>query len=340
MPEVPSSPIVKEPVRPTLKTIAFMTGLGVTTVSKALKDAPDIGKETKKRVCLVAKQIGYRPNRAGVRLRTGKTSVIALVLSTEEAVMGLTSHLVHGISEILSDTHYHLVLTPYAYSSDPMDPVRYIIETAAADGIIFSRTEPDDPRVRYLNEHNFPYATHGRTEMGIDHPWHDFDNLGFAREAVMRLHEQGHDRLALFSCPPGLTFYRHLRSGFNEGLEKSGATEVVFSGVDTDDAITDIQSRIADLMSRPDRPDGIVCCSGGATFGLVAGIEAAGLKLGIDVDVVTKQLANILPLFRPQLLVVNEDARLAGRELATAVLGRIKGEHPNQLQSLSAPKWN
>ena len=31
--------------RPTLKTLAFMTGLGVTTVSRALKDAPEIGAE-------------------------------------------------------------------------------------------------------------------------------------------------------------------------------------------------------------------------------------------------------------------------------------------------------
>src|SRR5688572_4568701 len=48
--------------RPTLKTIAYITGLGVTTVSRALNDAPDIGQATKERVRLVAKQIGYRPN--------------------------------------------------------------------------------------------------------------------------------------------------------------------------------------------------------------------------------------------------------------------------------------
>ena len=45
-------------IRPTLKTIAFMTGLGVTTVSRALKDAPEIGEETRKRVQLVAR---HRP---------------------------------------------------------------------------------------------------------------------------------------------------------------------------------------------------------------------------------------------------------------------------------------
>jgi len=74
--------------RPTLKTIAYMTGLGITTVSRALKDAPDIGAETKERVRLIAQQIGYQPNRAGVRLRTGKTNVIALVLSVDEELMG------------------------------------------------------------------------------------------------------------------------------------------------------------------------------------------------------------------------------------------------------------
>ena len=90
-----------------------MTGLGVTTVSRALNDAPDIGQATKERVRLVAKQIGYRPNRAGVRLRTGKTNVISLILSVETEVLGLTSHLVYGISEYLAGSPYHLIVTPY-----------------------------------------------------------------------------------------------------------------------------------------------------------------------------------------------------------------------------------
>ncbi len=325
--------------RPTLKTIAYMTGLGITTVSKALKDAPDIGEKTKERVRLVAKQIGYRPNRAGVRLRTGKTNVIALVLSTQESIMGLTAHLVHGISDALEATHYHLVLTPYSYSSDPMEPVKYIIETAAADGIIFSRTEPDDPRVRYLEEQGFPFATHGRTDMGIEHPWHDFDNATFAREAVERLCQMGRKRLALFASLPGLTYYNHLRQGFEEGLAAFGATEVALSGVHTDSSVPDIQERITVLMTQDERPDGIICCSGGATFGLVAGIEAAGLKLGADIDVTAKQFSNILPLFRSQLHVVNEDGRRAGRELSQAVLGRIEGKSVSDLQSLSAPEW-
>ena len=93
--------------RPTLKTISRITGLAVTTVSRALHDAPDIGSGTKKRVQETAIRIGYRPNRAGVRLRTGKTNVISLVLSTDHDVMNNTARLISSIAGTLHGTTYH-----------------------------------------------------------------------------------------------------------------------------------------------------------------------------------------------------------------------------------------
>ena len=203
--------------RPTLKTIAYMTGLGVTTVSRALHDAPDIGQATKERVRLVAQQIGYRPNRAGVRLRTGKTNVISLVLSVENEILGLTSHVVYGLSEYLAATPYHLIVTPYRLGGDPLDPVRYIVETGSADGIVFSRTEREDARVRYLHERGFPFATHGRTDMGIEHPYFDFDNGRYAEIAVERLARRGRRQLALVPPPTHLTYFGHMAGGVPEG---------------------------------------------------------------------------------------------------------------------------
>ncbi|EHS53241.1 transcriptional regulator, LacI family [Rhizobium sp. PDO1-076] len=177
--------------RPTLKTIAFMTGLGITTVSRALKDAPDIGAETKERVRMVARQLGYQPNRAGVRLRTGKTNVIALVLGIDEEILGFSNQMVVGISEVLSGTPYHIVVTPHAHTKDPMLPVRYILETGSADGVIISRTEPEDARVQLLIEQNMPFATHGRTSMEQVHPYHDFEQRGLRLWCCRAIGEQG-----------------------------------------------------------------------------------------------------------------------------------------------------
>jgi LacI family transcriptional regulator len=324
--------------RPTLKTIAFMTGLGITTVSRALKDAPDIGAETKERVRMVARQLGYQPNRAGVRLRTGKTNVIALVLSIDEEIMGFSSQLVFGISEVLTGTPYHIVVTPHSHSKDPMLPVRYILDTGSADGVIISRIEPDDPRVRLLTERNMPFATHGRTDAGQVHPFHDFDNEAFAHQAVQKLVARGRKRIALLQPPRKLTYYTHTRIGFQTALHDYGAEEVPLR-VTIDTPLEEIRNAVEALMRSSNAPDGIVCLAGSAAIAVNAGIEAAGKRLGHDVDMASKESAPILNWIRPEIITAYEDVRHAGREMAKAVIARIDGIEPELLQSVSQPIW-
>lgn len=323
--------------RPTLKTIAFMTGLGVTTVSRALKDAPDIGEATKKRVKLVARQIGYRPNRAGVRLRTGKTNVISLVLNTDDQLTGFISDIIYGVSEELAESPYHLILTPYSSRNDPLDPVRYIVDTQSADGIIISQTEPNDARVRYMHEHGFPFATHGRTHMGIEHPWHDYDNHAFALQSVRALVARGRERLALLAPSAKLSYHRHMSDGFAEGVAEAGLRQVPFRDVWIDMTMEEIRDGAIALFERGVRPDGIVSGSGASTFALVSALEECGMRLGRDVDVVSKQSSKLVEMFRRELLLVNEDFRLAGRELARAVKASIAGTEAKQLQTLFVP---
>jgi LacI family transcriptional regulator len=173
--------------------------------------------------------------------------------------------------------------------------------------------------------------------MGLVHPYHDFDNYAFAAEAVRHLARTGRRRLALLAPPIGLTYHGHTVNGFTDALSEVGASEVAFNAVTIDHSIEQIRMRTAQLMRRSDRPDGFVSSAAASTLAIVAGIEDAGLKLGRDVDVVSKQSSELLHLFRRELLVVNESFRLAGSELARAVLGWIGGAEPGSLQSLSKP---
>jgi LacI family transcriptional regulator len=173
--------------------------------------------------------------------------------------------------------------------------------------------------------------------MGLEHPWHDFDNFIYARDAVRALAAAGRRRLALLAPSPTLSYHYHMSDGFHEGAFEAGASEVPFNGVTLDSPIGDIKTRTAELMRRPNRPDGIVSGSGGAAFAIVAGIEEAGLKLGRDVDLVSKQSSRLLHWFRREIFTVDEDIKLAGRELSSAVLRRIAGADSKSLQSLSVP---
>ncbi len=323
--------------RPTLKTIAFLTGLGVTTVSRALKNGPEIGEETKERVRQIAKQVGYRPNRAGVRLRTGKTNVISLILNTHEESMGLVSEMVYGITEALAGTPYHLVITSYSLT-DPMEPIRYVVETRSADGVIISHTEANDPRVTYLMEHNFPFATHGRTDMGVVHPWHDYDNEAYAYQAVKLLADRGRKRIALNGPPAHLLYSKFMRKGFDRGLKDFGLTEYPWVSLDTGANIDHIRDLGLEVGQKSVRPDGIVCNAPLSALALVAGLEAAGMTIGKDMDVVTKRNSQLLAWFRKDLLTIKEDFRVAGKDLANAVMARIEGADPSTLQTLATPE--
>ncbi len=323
--------------RPTLKTIAFLTGLGVTTVSRALKNGPEIGEETKERVRQIAKQVGYRPNRAGVRLRTGKTNVISLILNTHEESMGLVSEMVYGITEALAGTPYHLVITSYSLT-DPMEPIRYVVETRSADGVIISHTQANDPRVTYLVEHNFPFATHGRTDMGIVHPWHDYDNEAYAYEAVKLLAKRGRKSIALNGPPTHLLYAKHMRTGFDRAIKEFGLVEYPWIARDTDADIDEINQLGLATAENPMRPDGIVCNAPLSALALVSGLESGGMKIGSDIDVVTKRNSQLLAWFRKDILTINEDFRAAGKDLANAVIARIEGVDPAKLQTLAKPE--
>jgi LacI family transcriptional regulator len=322
---------------PTLKTIAFMTGLGISTVSRALKDGPEIGAETRARVKLIARQIGYRPNRAGVRLKTGKTNVITVVLNAGDDGSGFFSNFVYGISDALSGTAYHLVVTPYSLS-DPMAPVRYIVETGSADGVIMSRTQPDDPRVRYLLEHGLPFATHGRTEMGVIHPYHDFDNEAFASQAVKILVEKGRRRIALLGPPPSLTYHKHTNVGFERGLRNAGLTGIPFATIDSDAPLVQVRAAAREVARLGEPPDGIVCSAVRSSFALITGLEDGGLKIGQDFDVVTKHSTDLQQMMRPEIIAIPEDFRTAGRDTAEMVMAWIGGGDPASLQRLVVPE--
>lgn len=326
-----------EPERPTLKTIAQETGLAVATVSRALKDAPDIGEATKVRVREAAARLGYRPNRAGVRLRTGKTNVIALVLSTESDMMNHTSRLIYSIANALRGTAYHMIVMPFFPDQDPMDPIRYIVETESADAIILNQTKPDDPRVRYMHDRGFPFATHGRTEMGIDHPYFDFDNEAFGRIAVEALAGQGRKRLLLIPPPRVHAYSRHMTTGFAAAAAEQSVTFEVETLVTSDSPGDAVDQAIFARMGQTPRPDGIMAGSTTAAMAAIAGAERAGLVLGQDFDVVAKEAIRFLHRFRRNILIVHEDVGKAGDFLAHAAVAAIEKRKDIAMQGLERP---
>lgn len=325
--------------KPTLKTIAELTGFAVTTVSRALGDAPQISKATRERVHAVARDIGYLPDRAAQRLKTGRTNVISVLLDPHEEILGFGTSLMLGLTRALRGTPYHLIVTPNFSEAPNLEAVEHIVRNRMADGLIFSRTEQFDPRVRLLLETGFPFVTHGRTEFSVPHAFVDYDNYAFAYEAARRLIAKGRRKLTIILPPPRFTFHQHMLHGFMTAVREAGISYEIPAGIDLDSPADAIRDHVRQRMAEPDAPDGWTCPGEVSALATITGMNDRGLRLGAGYDMVAKQTSRLLSQIQPEVETIYEDLKLAGEEIGRLMLKAIAGEDSAGLQTLHRPQF-
>ncbi len=308
--------------RPTLRTVAEMAGLAVATVSRALANDPKIAAATRARVAVVAEQVGYVPDRAAQRLRTGKTRVISLILDPHEEILGFGNAMLVGLTRALKGSDYNLVVTPHFSESDGMTPVRHIVRNNLADGVLFSRTTARDPRVEFLLDAKLPFVCHGRTEFARPHGSVDFDNHGFAQTAATRLLDRGCSRLCLIQPPERFMFHHHLRDGIAAAQGRHNVPVVFPQDITLDSSMEQIEK-----WAQTFAIDGVVgfICPGEASFlALRAGLRKQGLSHGRDYHAVVKASSGILAQIDPDTDQIIEDIQEAGNLMGQSILSQLR----------------
>lgn len=337
-PKSPSGEARLKSGKPTLRTIADLTGFAVTTVSRALSNAPQISAETRKRVHEVAAEIGYLPDRAAQRLKTGRTNVICVLLDPHEEILGYGISLMHGLAKALQDTPYHLIVMPNFIDGANIDAVRHIVRNGMADGLIFSRTEPFDPRVRLLLENGFPFVTHGRTEFTTPHPYVDYDNFSFAYEATKRLIARGRRRPMIILPPKRMTFSQHLLHGFMTAVREAGVAYEIPGEIDLDCPVEQIRDYMSRRAGQPDAPDGFACGGEVSALATITGMSDHGLTLGLEYDIVAKRTSKLLSQIQPKVETIYEDLTDTGEQMGRVLLARIAGDETTDMQVLLKPQ--
>jgi len=323
--------------RVTLRTIAEVTGLSLSTVSLSLRGGTTLKQETRDKVNAAAKALGYVPDRAGVRLRTGKTNVIALVLDGAEDSIDFARQMIQGIGGAIKGTRYHLTVIPEFERHDSAETIRYILDNRTADGVIITHTAPRDARVQMMIDADFPFVSHGRTEFYTPHPYHDFHSEGFADVAVQRLADKGCRKVMLVIGDDSTTNYHNITTAFHKAVARAGIEGRL---LDSTRGTTPAEMRKSgiDLARSKDRPDGVILDSEMRTIALVGGLQEGGMVLGIDIQLVYKQTSGILPTLFPVLDSIREDVFAAGGELTRLLLKRIEGAPVTELQTLAEPQ--
>ncbi len=119
-----------------LKDIAAHAGVSVMTVSKVLRDAPDISAATKTRIRALAQQMGYVPDSLAQGLRTRTTKLFGLVISA--MTNPIFARVVMAIEERAHELGYEVILSHTLNIPEREDAAVRRLISRRVDGLFIS----------------------------------------------------------------------------------------------------------------------------------------------------------------------------------------------------------
>lgn len=185
----------------TLKQIAEKLNISITTVSKALKDYPDVSKKTRKLVRETASMLNYKPNSFAVNLRTKESKTIGLIIP--EIVHHFFSSVIKGIISQAEKKGY-LVITLQSNESYELEKKQIeLLLSKRVDGILISLANDtaDYKHLTEIIENEIPLVMFDKISKVVKCSKVIIDDRKAAYKATQHLIDIGCKRIAHFRGP-------------------------------------------------------------------------------------------------------------------------------------------
>ncbi|HOY59189.1 MAG TPA: LacI family DNA-binding transcriptional regulator [Verrucomicrobiota bacterium] len=207
-----------------LVDIARQAGVSVMTVSRVMRDTPDISAATRARVRALAEQMGYVPNAMAQSLRTRSTRLIAFVVPN--VADPVATRILLALSERTHDLGRDLLVSQ---SLNRLDREEICIRRALArriEGFFLQpvyRLDPSAPAYDEVRRHGAKVVVLGPKPPSCE-PFVNVqaDEALAASEATSHLIELGHRRIAFLSGPPTSPTAQNRFEGYRRALRKAG----------------------------------------------------------------------------------------------------------------------
>jgi DNA-binding LacI/PurR family transcriptional regulator len=305
---------------PTMRDIAEAAGVSQSTVSRVLNDVPTrvpIAAETRERVTLAARKLGYRPNPLARGLRGAPTMLLGAV------VRDITDPFFAGAVEALSvaamSHGYNLVLGHARGRADDALALTAVLETRHCDAIVLLGDIQDQPRlIADLADLLVPVVGLWQGSSLLAVPTVDVDNQAGIRAGLDHLVEFGHERIAFVSGRP-LGDIRERQAAFTDYM-------VERFGTIPDGYIQHVsntpgggEAAIRALLALPQTPTAIVTSTDTLAVGALHAAYSQGVVVPTDLSVVgfddillaSHTVPALTTLRMPTAEIVGEGVRLA-----------------------------
>ena len=314
----------------TIKDLARHLNISVATVSRAMRDMPEIKAETRDAVLKLAKEWDYQPNLLATNLVKSRTKTIGVIVP--DLAYHFFASVIKGIEEEAIDRGYSLLLTQTSELYERELTNVQNLSRGQVEGFIVSISQEttDFEHLKRLQRKGIPLVFFDRDVDEIDVPKVMVDNVGAAYEATLHLIKNGSKRIAFLAGPSNVTVSNLRQSGYEKALLDSGLeldeTLVVHGNYNLQQAIelTD------ELFQIENPPDGLVVVSDRLALGAIAALRRKNIKIPEDVAIVSFNDEPICTIVTPTLTSVAQPTFEMGKMATTLLINQI--ENPDSLE--------
>jgi LacI family transcriptional regulator, repressor for deo operon, udp, cdd, tsx, nupC, and nupG len=206
-----------------LKDIADRAGVSVMTVSKVMRDAPDISAATKMKVRQLAQEMGYTPDSLAQGLRSRKTRLFGLIIPA--ATDPVYARIVMAIEEQSYEFGYDLVIAHSLKNPEREEQIIRRMLSRRIDGLFLApvyRLEPTAPIYDELQRQGIPTVLLGHRAPFCDKFVNvETDDVSASQTMTRHLLELGHRRIAFLSGPPAAPGSQERLEGYRRALREA-----------------------------------------------------------------------------------------------------------------------
>jgi LacI family transcriptional regulator len=309
-----------------MKDIARDLGLSVVTVSKVLRDHPDIGEETRKRVLQRVKELDYEPNILARSLVTGRSYLIGLIVPG--LIHPFFAEIAKALSKTIVDKGYSLIVS--SSEEDPALEAREIRHLLARrlDALVIASSGKDTQLFRRMRSQSQPFVLIDRIFDDLEADFVGIDDVAAGRMATTHLIEMGRRHIAHISGRENSTGIRR-KEGYLEALRAHNMPireDYILSRdfVDTDSQRQGSEA-MRQLLERGPRPDAVFCHNDPIAIGAMNVILDAGLRIPEDIALVGCGNLNYNEWLRVPLTSIDQRSHLIGQRAGEILLAMIEG---------------
>ncbi len=315
----------------TLKQIAKELDVSISTVSKSLRNSPEISEDTRQKVQAFAKLYNYRPNNIALSLKNKKTKTIGIIIP--EIVHHFFATVISGIEQVANEHGYNVIVCLSDESFDKEVINMEMLATGSTDGFIMSlsketQQKKDFHHIQEVINQGMPVVMFDRITNDVLCDKVIIDDQLAAYEAVEYLINKGFKKIALVTTVDYVSVGKLRTDGYINALHDRDITVDDKLIVKIED-IASCASKI-EVLLKQEKPDAIFAVN---ELFAVTSIKLAG-KMGIKVpdelSVIGFTDGIISQFSTPSITTVSQNGIKMGGKAARMLIERLEMEEEDE----------